>query len=163
MRKPETRTIEGTNYEVTPLGPDDTLLVLRRLTKAAGPALSQLATAAAAAGGSLGSVGGELVLGELGAVAERLTDDDLLFVRKLLSKHTEVHHADGRKQPLDGIYNLHFEGEIVAFFGWLVFGLEVTFAPLGRALSARAKARVPAPASSEKASSPSISPSTSSG
>jgi hypothetical protein len=130
MREPEQREIDGVVYRVTPLPAGKGLKVMQRIAKVLGPVLTSGATAGA------GSVE-DAVVRELGAVAGRLSDDDLEFVSRALAESTTFANGHGAQVQLGQCFDLHFAGEYERLLPWMAFALGVNFAPFFKRLGAR--------------------------
>ena len=121
MREPQKRTIEGVTFEVTPLGFKRGRRAFVRLSKAIGPAL-----------GAADSVDalrqGRGVTEVLEKLLDSVSDEDLEWFADVLGKGTRF-SRDGDKWPFLNESNRDalFGGELVLFFRWLMFALEVNF------------------------------------
>lgn len=137
MRELQTneKVIGGALFRVKPLGALKGQVILFRLIKAVGPAVSRLAVAVAAKGGSLAE-GAVLaaVLANLPTVAvvffEHATPDVLAEVTTALAAETEVSMDEGEHFiGLSTVYDKHFAGKYRDLMTWLVFAIQVNFGP----------------------------------
>lgn len=137
MREPEVITLGEYTYEIKPLNTSAMIKLMAKLVQILGPSFAamlddpkQLA--------SMSNIGG--VLAEL---AERMDQDDVLAVCKVLAEHTLIIDGD-KKLYLGGEraaqWEVHFQGDPVALFRWLGGALKLNFGPLVAWLEAEAKA-----------------------
>jgi hypothetical protein len=128
MRPPQTKTISGTKYTVTPLETSTGLKMLTRLLRILGPSVKDIR--------SFGDLKA-MALVAFGSLAERLEDADVEAIVQTLAASTKVGN-DPKKQPaLSTIFELHFSGDYLPLFQWLAFALEVNFGTFFRELVAK--------------------------
>ena len=120
MREPQKKTIDGVTYEVTPLGFKKGRRAFTRVAKILGPVLG--------AAESLDSLGGRNVSAMLERLLTEVGDDDLDWFADVFGATTRF-SRDGDKWPYLNESNREalFGGNLLAFFQWLVFCLEVNF------------------------------------
>lgn len=125
MRDAGKRTIDGVIFEVTPLGYREGRKAFVRLSKAVGPALAQ-----ASSGGDMADLSGSDVdvAAALSALVSEVSDGDLEWFADILGKTTRFSRG-GDKWPylVEANREALFAGEILLFFKWLAFALEVNF------------------------------------
>lgn len=132
----QTITIDGAKYTVTPLGALVGMRMLARITRIVGGSLADVVSLKAAAA-AIGTA--------LAGFAERLTEEDVVYLCDTFMESTQLEAEPGKVVPLKGVFNTHFAGRYVELFEWLKFCAEVNFGPLAKALKA-AKAQPSAPA-----------------
>lgn len=150
----QSRVIGGQTYTVQPLATRQSLQVMTRVLRMAGPSFGDVASLAQAA-----SALGELFAG----FATNLDEEVILFVCDAFAEASRVEIAPGRALPLatrdaKGLvrhYDDHFRGRPVEMFEWLRFAAEVSFGPLVDA--ARAK-MLKAPEAENSPAAPGVSP-----
>lgn len=117
MRDPEQRTIDGIAFEVTPLGYKKARQVFVRLTKTIGPALA------------MGAEGADVDMAAvLGVLTDRVSDADLEYFGEVFGSTTK-YSTDGERWPFLRAADQEtlFAGQLMLFFRWLAFCLEVNF------------------------------------
>lgn len=122
MREAQKKTIGEVTFEVTPLGFKQGRKAFVRLSKAVGPAL--------AAAESVDHIkAGRGVTGMLEKLLDNVTDDDLDWFAEVMGKATRFSRDGDRWPYLDGNNReALFGGNLVLFFKWIVFCLEVNYA-----------------------------------
>lgn len=120
MRDPETKTIDGIQFRITPLGFNEGRRGFVRLSKLLGPALGAAASA--------GTKDPEGLAGALERALGGLTDEDLEWFADVMGKATQF-SDDGSRWPWLTKDNREalFSGRLMLFFRWLVFALEVNY------------------------------------
>lgn len=118
------KTIEvgGVTYEVLPLPSMTALRVTTRVLKMIAPAFASVSSLRGAAS----AVGTLLANG-----AEGLDEEVNVYLCAEFSKVTKVIYADGRKLPLEPIFDEHFRGRFWDSLAWVKAAAEVTFGPFG--------------------------------
>lgn len=152
-KEPQTRLIDGFEYEVTQLGFTEGRRALVRLIRAIGPTL----------GKALQNVDNKLDFSKIknledvkvsvaGQIVEELstclTDEHLDYFCKVFGDNTLVSVSPANranKVPLDMQWQeRHFQGNYTSFFKWLWFCLEVNFAGFTDGLGALSRNGSPA-------------------
>ncbi len=119
--KSQTREIDGVLYEVTPIPWGVGLPALNRLLRLTAPVLGAAMTSGNA--------------GLFEALPAMLGDADVTYYAKILGDGSRFKNAEGNMQPLiDKNQAAHFDGRYEAFYKWLLFALEVNFAPFFRGM-----------------------------
>ncbi len=121
------KVLGGIHFRVTPLGFKEARRAFVRLTKAVGPALARAADGTDPANArpedlDMGSV--------LEALVDRVEDSDLEWFANVFGK-TTTFSRDGQKWPIlrEAEREVLFGGgQLMLFFEWLKFCLEVNFA-----------------------------------
>lgn len=128
----ETRTIGGLAYTVQPLSARKSLQVMTRVLKMAAPGFGDVASLSAAA-----KAFGVFV----SRAAEELDEETLFYLFDAFAEVSKVEIAPGKLLPLKSgdvaQWDDHFRGKMVELFEWLRFAAEVTFGPLGVAVTAK--------------------------
>lgn len=112
MIKTESKTIEGTTYDVSQLDASTGSKMLVRLGKLIGPVLIELAK------------GNEA---DLGAALANISDADLDIINDTFAKATVVHLGGDQAPQLSRVFATHFAGNYGAMFEWLKFSVEVNY------------------------------------
>lgn len=113
------KTIEGVEFEVTPLGHKLARQGFVRLSKILGPAL-----AAATADGQDADMAAAL-----GMLVDRADDSDLEWFGDTFGKATRFSTDGGARWPFLGSPEREalFTGRLMLYFQWLIFALEVNY------------------------------------
>jgi hypothetical protein len=128
MLRTEDETIDGHTYRVTMLPVSKGRRLLAELFKVAGPALGDLASAAAGAKG-VSEVKVESLAGALRQLADRLEPAFLDRLCEELAASTQlVLDGGARAVPLKQEMEFHFAGRYGAMFKWIAFALKVNYA-----------------------------------
>ncbi len=125
MREVKSKEINGVTFEVTQLGFKSGRAVFMRVSKLIGPSLAALAHGAP----SLKTVTSEALLTALSKALMTVNDDDLEYLASQFGETTRFHKGDPSKSPFLKADNREelFSGNLVLFFQWLMFCLEVNF------------------------------------
>jgi hypothetical protein len=118
VREPQSKTIEGVEYVVTPLGASEGLKVITMLARMVGPVLGPALAGMKSLKDASQAIGG---------MVEQLNDNDIDAVCRAMAKSTVVKKSAKQQPQLSSIFDLHFQGEYFAMFLWLRFALEVNF------------------------------------
>lgn len=118
------KTVEvgGITYEVLPLPAMTALRVTTRVLKMVAPAFASVSSLRGAAS----AVGTLLANG-----AESLDEEVNVFLCVEFAKVTKVAYTDGRKLPLEPIFDEHFRGRFWDSLAWVKAAAEVTYGPFG--------------------------------
>jgi hypothetical protein len=127
MREAQTKDINGRRYAVLPLAAGPGLKLFTKVGRLVGPALEKVTTLGQAR---------TAIFAAFGMVLERLDENDLDQIARVLAKESKVQGEKGMI-PLDGVFDEHFRGDMGSLFLWLAFALEVNFGPLWDALGLR--------------------------
>lgn len=129
MIEPQTTTIEGVTFTVTPLRLKKSREVFLRLTKRVAPGLGALLDALASGGGSLMDSDAGKIGGALEALVGPLSDEDLDWISDAFGE-TTTFSTDGEKTPYLTAANREslFQGRLVLFFRWIAYCIEVNYA-----------------------------------
>jgi hypothetical protein len=111
MKDPQSRTIDGVTYTMTPLPPRQGLIVGTIITKVLGQA-------------------GKTPDAPIAGILSALDAKDLQFLCDTYAKITTVDLGNGKSPVLFSIFDSHFEANYGAMTLWLAFCLEVDFGSL---------------------------------
>lgn len=120
MRKQETVTIDGDEYEITQLGAIEGRRVLTKLLKLAGPALGALAGA--------GKLDETAIGAALTSAAEELDEATLDSLCETFGANSTVRNGDRRPKLEAVVFDNHFAGRYMAMTKWLIACLKLNFA-----------------------------------
>jgi hypothetical protein len=125
----KSREINGVRYEVEPLGFVAGRKAFVRLANLLGPALGSFDAAPKGVDGKVTEAdAGAALTKAIGGLLATIRDEDLIYFQDLFSKRTTVHLADGKSPVLAGVLEEHFTGNLGAYFSWLAFAIEATYA-----------------------------------
>ena len=135
MREPESRDIEGTSYEVTPLQSSKGIALTLRLGRILGPTLAEVTKLAGQSDEDVKGRGLAIIGRAAEGLLERATETELRLVWEPLAESTRVNLGNGKRPTLLSIFEVHFAGRLDLFARWLAFALEVNLGPLGAMLA----------------------------
>lgn len=125
----KSREINGVRYEVEPLGFVAGRKAFVKLANLLGPALGSFDAAPKGADGKVSeSDAGAALTSAIGKFLATVRDDDLTYFQDLFAKRTTIHLPDGKSPVLHGVLEDHFTGNLGAYFSWLAFAIEATYA-----------------------------------
>lgn len=116
--EPQRRTIDGVEFEVTPLGHKLARQGFVRLSKIIGPALAAAPTGQDAD-----------MQAALGMLVDRADDSDLEWFGDAFGKASRFSTDGGTRWPFLGAPEREalFTGRLMLYFQWLIFALEVNY------------------------------------
>lgn len=130
-------TIAGHRYEMTMMAATPGYKLFYRLMQMLGPSIATLkdvvVDGAKDAAGTTPSIldqqiNADVVLKGVQVLTTNVSEADLDYVVRALKTHCEVGLNGSTKTiPLEGVFDVHFAGEMGAFFQWLAWGLKVQF------------------------------------
>lgn len=137
MRTPQSVTIDGWRYTVTPLPAGAGLALVARVAKLLGPSLAALLRGAS--GDALGAA--------LTALVDRVSPVELVEIAKEITAGTKAVQPGGKEAAeLSVIFDDHFGGDYLRLLDVVKFAAEVNFGPFVAGLRARAAVRADAAA-----------------
>ena len=104
-REPKNTTINGTFYEVMPLGALKGRSVFVRLLKMFGP----------------------LFAGDIAAGLDHLSEDDFNYLCDVFAEYTNVRINEKQMPVLKDVFDGHFSGKYLDMLQWLAFCVQVNF------------------------------------
>lgn len=145
MREPQTRTIDGRVFEVTPLPAGLAVKALARLSNALGPALENINSFAAVEGA---------VLDAMATLLSRLDGDNLEVLCKIFATCSRAEKSPGAGEmiALAPTFDVYFSGDLGTLAEWFTFCVEVNYAGFFRVVRDRLGQRVVSVATAKSSS-----------
>lgn len=122
-RELEKKKIGNHNYEMSLLGATASYKLFHKLFKMLGPSFGMVMDAVSEVEdvGSLDLAGGAATKA-IRTLSEDISEESLEHLIDTLKAETQVNG-----QPLEGVFEVHFQGDIAGMFKWLIWGLKVQY------------------------------------